>query len=433
MAALARPRARVAVKACHSSAKTYTAAEITLWWTATGGITVSTAPTWPQVEKLLWAEIADAYAKSRYPLGGKLNTVEWQIGPQQYAMGLSTNEGVRFQGFHGKVLMILDEAPGVRPDIFAAIEGIRAGGDVRVLMLGNPTIASGPFYDAFTRDRSRWQTFTIDAFDTPNLAGVSVDDLRAIAEEDTDNPFLDISPRPYLTTRRWVHEKLYEWGENHPLWQSRVRGRFPDQAEDALISLAWLEAGKYSDIDPAESDEWYAGVDVAGPGDDETVLTVRHGARVILHRWWSTADPRGEVLAALAPYKEKNISVNVDVIGIGYNFALHIADSGYTVNHINVGSAPQDKEKYANAKAEYYWGLRERFQAGAVVGIEDETTIGQLAGIRYKPTARGQTAIESKEEARKRGVKSPDRAEAVMLAFATLPTREVTYAPSLYQ
>jgi hypothetical protein len=430
---VAQPHARVAVKACHASAKTFTAAEITLWWTMTGGITITTAPTWTQVEEQLWREIGAMYEQSRYPLGGQLNLTQWKIGPKQYAIGISTDKGVRFQGFHGRILIIEDEAPGVRAEVEEAIEGIRAGGDVRVLKLGNPVIASGPFYDAFTVNRRRWKTHTIDAFDTPNLIGTTVEDFLAIPEDDVDNPFLDYNPRPYLTTRRWVHDRLYEWGVDHPSWQSRVRGQFPDQSEDALISLAWLEMAKYSQEQPADADPWCAGVDVAGPGDAETVLVVRHGKRVELMRCWTQDDPRGEVLAALAPYKERKITVNVDVIGIGYNFALHIADSGYTVNHINVGSAPQDKEKYANAKAEYYWGLRERFQAGAVVGIEDETTIGQLAGIRYKPTARGQTAIESKEDARKRGVKSPDRAEAVMLAFATLPTREVTYAPALYQ
>jgi len=63
-------------------------------------------------------------------------------------------------------------------------------------------------------------------------------------------------------------------------------------------------------------------------------------------------------------------------------------------------------------------GLRQRFQAGEVAGLTDERTIGQLAGSRYRHTARGQVEIERKEDARKRGVKSPDRAEGVMLAFA---------------
>lgn len=420
MRAVAQPYARVAVKACHSSAKTFTAAGITLWWTLTGGITISTAPTWPQVKTLLWREIASAYARSRYPLGGKLNTVEWQVGPQEYAMGLSTNEGVRFQGFHGKVLIVLDEAPGVRPDIFEAIEGIRAGGDVRVLMLGNPTIASGPFYDAFTKERYGWETITIDAFDTPNLAGVTVDDLRAIPADARDHPTLAINPRPYLTTRRWVHERLHTWGESSPLWQARVRGNFPKQSEDALLSLTWLEEAGRREISPLPTDEWEAGVDVAGPGEDETVLTIRHGGKALPPRSWAAPDPRGEVLAALAPYKDRLAKVKVDSVGQGYYFARHLEDNGYKgrVHDINVGEAANDPEKYANLKAELYWGLRMRLSGGEVGGLTDETTIAQLAGIRYRHDARGRVVIESKDEAKKRGVKSPDRAESLMLAFA---------------
>lgn len=85
---------------------------------------------------------------------------------------------------------------------------------------------------------------------------------------------------------------------------------------------------------------------------------------------------------------------------------------------MNVGQSSSDGDKYANKKAEFYWGLRMRFQAGDVAGLTDERTISQLASILYEHDAPGRVAIESKEDARKRGVKSPDRAEAVMLAFA---------------
>jgi hypothetical protein len=95
------------------------------------------------------------------------------LGPNRYAIGLSTNEGVRFQGWHGKILIVIDEAPGVRPEIYEAIEGIRAGGDVRVLALGNPTVAGGPFYDAFTINRDGWSLFTISAFDTPRVGSTT--------------------------------------------------------------------------------------------------------------------------------------------------------------------------------------------------------------------------------------------------------------------
>jgi hypothetical protein len=418
MRSVSRPQARVAVKACHSSAKTYTAAEIVLWWVIRmRGIAITTAPTWPQVEKLLWGEIHKAYDSARIPLGGSLTQTELKLSADCYAMGLSTDQGVRFQGFHGTVLIVLDEAPGVRPDIFEAIEGVRAGGDVRILMLGNPTIAAGPFYDAFGRDRALWDTYTIDAFDTPNLAGVTVEQLRAIPLADGDCPLLAHSPRPYLTTRRWVWEKLHTWGESSPLWQSRVRGQFPEQSEDALISLAWLErAGAMPAALPERDAPAVAGLDVAGPGEDETVLTLRQGGHVHPPRVWAQPDPRGEVLTELRRWTIDKI--NVDSIGVGHYMARHLEDAGYRVVDVNVGEAPRDRERFANLKAELYWGLRERFETGEVTGLADDLTVGQCAGIRYGHNARGQVVIESKDQARKRGVKSPDRAESLMLAFA---------------
>jgi hypothetical protein len=410
--ALATPRAQVAVKSCHSSGKTFTAAEAVLWWTyAMGGICITTAPTWTQVDKLLWGELRRAHATARYPLGGALLQTELRVSPTCYALGLSTDQGVRFQGFHGDVLIVLDEAPGVRPDIWEAIQGIRAGGDVRVLALGNPVISSGPFYDAFTTGRAAWQTFTIDAFSTPNLLGLDVADIAAM-----DAGQLAENQRPYLVTRQWVRERLDEDGEESPIWQARVRAQFPTESDDALIGLALLEAARY--LEPVgTSGDYVAGIDVSGPGEDETVAYIRRGGDLLSMTAWKDADPRGAVLAALAPYKDTGIHVNVDTIGIGYNFARHIQDAGYTVHDINVGEAPRDKDKFANAKAEHYWGLRQRFQQGNVAGLTDEKTISQLTGIRYQHTPRGQVQIESKDQARKRGVKSPDRAEALMLCF----------------
>ena len=161
-----------------------------------------------------------------------------------------------------------------------------------------------------------------------------------------------------------------------------------------------------------------AGLDVAGPGEDETVLCLRQGPRIILLRSWAGQDPRGDVLAALAPYRSKLKTINVDVVGIGYYMARHLRDHKLPVREINVGLAARNKEKFLNLKAEIYWGFRERALGGDLAGLTDDRTIAQLAGIRYLQNSRGQIVIESKEEARKRGVKSPDRAEAVILAFA---------------
>jgi phage terminase large subunit len=422
----AAKHSRVAVKACHASSKTFTAAAAVLWWITRyrDGIAITTAPKFEQVEKLLFMEIHKALQTSKiaYP---KPNLTELKLGPGNYAVGLSTNTGVRFQGFHGPhVLLVLDEALGIREDIWQAIEGARAGGDVHVLALGNPTIAGGPFHDAFVAHRAQWKTFTIDAFDTPNLKGFTLDVLKNLPRDlPEDDPIFQYKPRPYLVTRRWVYEKFWEWGERSPLWQAKVRGQFPEQSDDMLISLAWLEAAKAREpqYDEYEGRDMVAGIDVTGPGKDETVGYLRRGDSIVDFAAWSTPDPRGRCVSFLMPYKARLRTVNVDSIGIGYNFALHLEDEGFHVNFVNVSESAVDADRFANLKAEYYWQLRERLEAGELAGLTDDHTISQLGTIRWKPTPRGKIAIESKEEMRSRGVKSPDRAEALMLAFGEHP------------
>ena len=404
---------KTAVKACHASGKTYTAAEAVLWWITTqkNGIAVTTAPTKTQVERVLWGEIHSAVqlAKIDYP---RPSATRLQLAPDRYAIGISTNEGVRIQGFHGNVLVVLDEAPGVLHEMFEAIEGIRAGGDVRVLAVGNPVISSGPFYDAFTSGRESWNTLTISAFDTPNLEGVTLERLLHMTEAE-----LDENACPYLTSRRWVKEKYYEWGPKHPLWESRVLGNFPLQAEDALLSLSWLERAKLRDCGNDDG-ELFAGLDVAGPGKDETVLCMRCGPKIVSLQAWPDSDPRGKVVAALKFCKGKLKRVNVDAVGIGWGMFQHLKSEGFPVRDVNVGGTPRDRERYFNLKAELFWGFRQRAESGDLAGLQDDKAIAQLSGIRYDTNARGQIVIESKLQARKRGAKSPDRAEAIILAFA---------------
>lgn len=333
----------------------------------------------------------------------------------------------RFQGFHSPhLLYIVDEAPGIAPEIFDAIVGGMAGGSARLVLLGNPTLTSGYFYDCFAKSRCDWHTITISAFDSPNLAGLTIDELLAMSEDE-----LDCNPRPYLTTRRWTIERHREWGAENPLYQSRVLGQFPTQSEEALLSLAWLEAAKGRTLSvPVSACKCRAGTDIAGPGECESTLTIRRGPRILAQHAWGEADPRGQVIAALMPYKERDDleSVNVDSAGIGWGMYCHLLDLGFPAVAVNVGERPRDPEKFANLKAELYFALRLRAEAGDLSGLTDEKTIGQLAGIRYKHDARGRVVIESNEDARKRGVKSPDRAESVMLAFAEVGTGGAIYA-----
>jgi hypothetical protein len=98
-----------------------------------------------------------------------------------------------------------------------------------------------------------------------------------------------------------------------------------------------------------------------------------------------------------------------------------LKDHGIPAEPINVGEAPRDSEKFRNLKGELYWGLRCRFEDDDVHDLPAEA-IGQLSSLRYKHNSRGQIEIESKEDALKRGVPSPDKAESIMLAFAETRT-----------
>ncbi len=294
----------VAVKACHASGKTYQAARLALWWLTRypEGKVINTAPGWRQV-RLMWDEIRLARMQSRIAFP-EPSATELRVTDANYIQGISTNEAVKFQGIHGRnILVIADEAPGIRADIWDAIEGVRAGGDVHVLMLGNPVIPSGYFFNAFGRGRTIWTTFTISAFDTPNLAGLTLEQLLAMSDEEFEHP-----PMPYLVTPRWVRERALSWGPKHPMFRARVMGEFPSQSAYSVFSLELIEQAK-RDPTPQEAEMLktagiQVGIDVAGPGEDETVLVARAGAWSSKSTFSRNTIPAGGLRRCLGGYSK---------------------------------------------------------------------------------------------------------------------------------
>jgi phage terminase large subunit len=439
---------RTAVRACHSSGKTYVLAIAALWWLAryADGIVLTTSSTFRQVKTQLWPEIHRliAQAKIDYPALG--NTELRLRNESNFALGFSTDRATNFQGYHGKhVLIIVDEAPGIEAGVWDAIAGTMAGGKVHVVMAGNPVFPSGAFYDAFTRERDLWNCIVIDAFDSPNLKGITLEALLCM--DPSEGGPLDQNPFPYLTTKRWVFDQYKAWWHgdesSSPNWLSRVRGQFPDQAQNALVKLSWLERAKQrtlSDKDKNEAVSLVAGVDVGG-GEAETVVYVceckRHDFKIVAMGAWRSQDTRGEVVRFLAPYRYRLRSVRVDAAGIGYNFGLHLKDERFPVEMINVGmnceSSPQLGEndpsrRFVNLKAQYYQVLADALERNELEGLKDDLTIGQLAGIIYEVDSHGRTKIESKESARARGIPSPDRADALMLALCKPPLKYEYYS-----
>lgn len=425
---------QTSVKACHSSSKTFSAADLVLWWLIAfqneGAKAITTAPGWAQVKDVMWSEIRRAAEGSKLSLPTPLKA-RLELSADCFAIGLSTNEHMRFAGYKGqKVLIVIDEAPGVRGQIWDAIDGLGAGGDVHVLALGQPMVPGGPYYDTFHKDRAMWATFTIDAFDTPNLRGVPGRNWeekleRILSWHEEGNPALYNNERSYLCTRDWIRRMHEKWTTKHFYWSSRVRGAFPDQSEDSLVPLSWLEAANTHDVAPEEdkSEGVVCGVDPAAEGESLTVMYVRQRNNVIARHEWADPLPIDEVVRVLERYPRRVRQVNVDVVGVGYGMAQALQQQGFRVAFVNVGLPARDTERFFNQKAELYWGLRDRFRDGHVTGVLGDDCVGQLATIKYGPNPRNQTVIESKDKLAKRGIPSPDHAEALMLAFADVPVR----------
>ena len=433
----AKANRRTTVRACHSSGKTFALAIAALWWTAryADGVVLTTSPTYRQVRSQLWLEIHRIARQAKFPFP-KAKLTELKLrGDDNFAMGFTATHGVNFQGFHGQhVLIIVDEAPGVDNEIYDAISGIMASGTVHLLIAGNPTIPSGPFYDSFHRERSLWNCIKLDAFETPNLQGLSFEELLQM-DPSPDGP-LDQNSDAHLVSRRWVYEQAKVWWhgdeQSSPEWMSRVRAEFPTDAQNALIKLAWLEQARDArllTLAPALHGRLIAGVDV-GAGRSETVVYITEassrGYRIVGLGAWRGEETRGEVVAFLRPYFDRLVSVRVDAIGVGHGFAQHLRDEKYPVEMINVSqpceTVPRLREsdpaqRFVNQKAQFYQNLAEAFERGRIFGLTDALTFEQLAELRYEIDSRGRTKIEPKDRARMRGLVSPDRAEALMLAI----------------
>lgn len=405
-----RDHPRTACKAAHSVSKSFTSARIAIWFLHAfpPAIVLSTAPTFNQVRNILWREIRDAYQRARRPLLGRPLDTGIEIAEKWYALGFKaadTNPD-RFAGFHAPhILVIKDEASGLHANVHEALDSTLSSGFARELMIGNPIHASGDFYEAFTRKRALYNTITIAASDTPNFQGRGV-------------------VRPYLITPQWAEEKRIEHGDDSAYYLSRVKAEFPLQDTDALISLRWCELAKGRESSDTGG-RVEIGVDVARFGDDESGYYLRCGPDILRRKFWKGHDTTftaGEVAAVAREYGERVGVIRVDTVGVGAGVADQLRALNFPVADVNVGIPAAEDDKYGNSKAEMFWSLRSVLRDGAIRGLDDEETISQLVGVKYRYDARGRLIIEKKEEAKARGVPSPDRAEALLLAFTSQPT-----------
>lgn len=417
-----RDHPRVAVRSCHTSGKTLTSAVITCWWLDAHqpgtAMVVSTAPTAVQVKALLWREIGRLHRSARLP--GRVNLTEWYIDGELVAFGRkpSEHDESAFQGVHARhVLVLVDEACGVGGPLWTAAETIASNKHSRILAVGNPDDPSGAFADCFAPD-SVWHQIAISAFDTPAFTGETVPDGLA----------------DLLVSPEWVAARAVAWGEDSALYCSKVLGEFPADAADAwtVIPAAMAARCRHLDLEPDGPHE--AGIDV-GAGGDETVFAERRGPVVGTVLSFRDADPMATVGRLVNAIVDTGVDlVRVDVTGIGWGIygrlrelsSHHHPDSPLTTHSaevvgVNFGSRARKPARYANRRAELWWHGRELSRTGGWdLTAVDDAVLGELCAPRFVILdSGGKIRIEAKTDVIARIGRSPDRADAILLAFDT--------------
>lgn len=401
-----------AVKSAHGTGKSWFAANLVSWWLdqhpVGDAFAITTAPTAPQVEAILWREISVAHEQGNLPgriTWGQVPT--WKVGDRMIAYGrkpadyADPNKAMQaFQGIHAKfVLVVLDEACGIPIWLWNAVDSIVTNDDARVLAIGNPDDPASEFYNV-CRPGSEYNTITISAFDLPAFTGEEVPE----------------GLNKSLTGKGWVEERQRKWGVDSPLYQSKVLGEFPDLSDDSLITPKMVREAMERDLETLEIPTF--GGDVARKGVDKTVAYMNRGGalrRVHESSKASTMATAGAFARILRAHPDSPMWV--DISGLGAGVYDRLKEQNFNVHEFDGGSAPLDPIRYKNKRAESYWELRQEFEEGDVdLDPADLDLAAELQSIKWMLDSRGRIIIESKDDMRKRGLPSPDHADGAMMA-----------------
>jgi len=413
-----RDNRKTAVRSCHGVGKSWTAALAASWWLDTHepgtAFVVTTAPTFRQVRAILWRYIRRVHKVGKLP--GRVNQTEWHLGDELVAFGSkpADHDESAFQGIHAQfVLVIVDEACGVPEQLWVAADALTTNTDCRILAIGNPDNPASHFRKVCAGG-SGWNVIGISAFDSPNLTGEEVPNEVAQA----------------LVSREWVEEKKREWGEDNPLYLAKVLGEFASDHPNQVVRQSDVYVCRQPAETPLADEDLLPvelGVDVGG-GGDETVIRERRGR--LVGREWRALTDRPEKIApmVLAAIKESGATdVKVDSIGIGFgvigelrNMAGNKLHSAH-ITAVNVAEKSSEPDKFINLRAELWWqlgrGLSERHGWDLSTMDNADATVAQLLEPRWEIDAQGRIKVEKKDDVRARLGRSPDNADALLLAF----------------
>jgi hypothetical protein len=299
------------------------------------------------------------------------------------------------QGIHAdNVLLVADEASGIPESVYEAASGSMSGHNATTLLLGNPTRNSGLFYDTHNRLKGEWKTFHVSCLDSPRVSDA------------------------------FVREMQLRYGEDSPAYHVRVLGNFPPREEDTVIPVELIDSAMNREIKIAKNTKSVWGLDVARMGSDASALAKRRGPVVEEIQTWKGLDLMQLTGAVVAEYEaltpsEQPVEILVDSIGLGAGVLDRLRELGLPARGINVAESPALKGTYANLRAELWFKCKAWLANRDVKIPKDEQLFAELASPRYTFTSSGKMQIESKESMKKRGLPSPDKADALCLCLAT--------------
>lgn len=416
----------VGVESATGTGKSFLAACIVLWFLACheDARVYTYAPKEDQLRLFMWAEISRLWPRFQrhFPtaklsdLRIRMDGVSDRWSAHGYAVRIRAGEesATGAQGAHAEhMLLITEETPGIDASVMSALENTRTSPHNLQLSLGNP--------DSQHDELHRFCTslgvvhIRISALDHPNVVTGELLVPGAVSV-------------PAVVRRR------ERYGEDSRLYQSRVRGISPAEAEDALIRWAWCEEAAERWSLPQFRDGPVAlGVDVAASeAGDKAAIARYQGACLVELRSMACPDPVAYGLDIGALIKADGIDprlVGVDSVGVGAGTVNRLKELGYVVAALNGGAKPVGSalkeatartgrgvyavEAFANLRAQMWWRMRQDLQAG-VIALPSDRELWEDLTVPVWWTHNGKIHVESKEDIVARLGRSPDKGDAAV-------------------
>jgi len=398
-----RDNDRVAIRSGHGIGKTAFLSWLILWWVLTRSPSriACTANTSSQLSDILWAEVAKWHRCMPDGLKELIEVTSAKVeltGQDSFAVARTARRETpeALQGFHSpNMLFLVDEASGVDNIIFEVGEGAMSTEGAKTVMTGNPTRTSGYFYEAFNKMKDSFFTMKVSSQDSTQVGPKFIEDMKV------------------------------KYGEDSNIYRVRVLGEWPEADDDVVIPLHLLQSAADRDQVAADTTPVVWGLDVARFGTDKSALCKRKGNVVTEPiKSWRNKDLMEMCGIILNEYEtttwsDRPVEILIDSIGLGAGVVDRLTELDLPVRGINVAESASMGERYGRLRDELWFLGKEWFEARDCTIPEQEELIDDLSKPRFSFLSNGKLKVEGKDEMKRRGLNSPDLADAFCLTFAS--------------